>query len=69
MTGGEFKEARKEWGLSQSEMGDLLGVHPRTVSAWEQNRQTIPATVALLIAHTGVLVARLRLKLEDRAKG
>lgn len=32
----ELREARKRAGLSQAELGEAVGVHQNTVSAWER---------------------------------
>lgn len=42
MTPHEFKAARQELGLSQSELADILNVNPRTVRKWERDDDTRP---------------------------
>jgi len=35
----ELKELRRELGLSQGELAQLLGLHPNTIAKWENGRQ------------------------------
>lgn len=42
MTPTQFKAARKQLGLSQSEIADILNVHPRTIRKWETDDDTRP---------------------------
>jgi len=42
MTPQEFRNARQSLGLSQSELGRMLGVNPRTVRKWEHDNGTRP---------------------------
>lgn len=42
-------EARKALGLSQSELAEVLGVHPQTVSAWERSKQEPPRYIELAL--------------------
>lgn len=42
MTPKEFRDARQSLGLSQSELGRVLGVNPRTVRKWEHDNGTRP---------------------------
>ncbi|MEC4682534.1 MAG: helix-turn-helix domain-containing protein [Nitrospirota bacterium] len=37
MTGEEIRDIRKSLGLTQSELGQLVGAHGMTVSKWELN--------------------------------
>ncbi len=36
MTGAEIAQIRKSLGMTQAQLGQLLGVHPLTVSKWER---------------------------------
>lgn len=36
--GNKIKELRNKKGISQKELGEILGVDQRTVSVWEQNK-------------------------------
>lgn len=47
MTPKEIKARREALSLSQTDLAEALGVHKRTVAAWEQGRQKIPAYLAL----------------------
>jgi len=42
MTPQEFKEARRQLGLSQAELGKILNVNPRTIRKWEHDDGTRP---------------------------
>lgn len=42
MSAKEFREARKALGLSQSELGEVLNTHSRTIRKWEQDDGTRP---------------------------
>ena len=42
MTPQEFKEARRQLGLSQAELGKTLNVNPRTIRKWEHDDGTRP---------------------------
>ena len=45
----DVAELRNKLGLSQAEFGNLLGVHPMTVSKWERNLlQPTPYQQALM---------------------
>jgi DNA-binding XRE family transcriptional regulator len=39
MTPAEFKEARRELGLSQSQLGLLLDTSPQTIRKWETDEE------------------------------
>lgn len=39
--GDRVRAARKHRGLDQKELGDRIGVHEKTVSRWENNKQPI----------------------------
>ena len=42
MTPEEFRKARKRLNLSQTQLGKILGVNPRTVRKWEHDDGTRP---------------------------
>lgn len=42
MTPSEFKTARRELGLSASELGRILNTDPRTIRKWEREDGTRP---------------------------
>ena len=66
MTKDEFKATRNEWKLTQAEAADLLGVHKLTVAAWEQGRQAIPHTVALLVSSLHTLALQVQTRLASK---
>jgi DNA-binding transcriptional regulator YiaG len=49
MTSDELKTWRRERSLTQHQLAHLLGVFPRTVSAWEQDTHAIPAYLHLAL--------------------
>jgi DNA-binding XRE family transcriptional regulator len=49
MTGQELKEWRRKCGLSQEELGRLLGVARFSVSRWEIGTRTIPSFLHLAL--------------------
>jgi len=49
MTGQELKEWRRKWGISQGELGRLLGVAGFSVSRWETGTRAIPSFLALAL--------------------
>jgi len=49
MTGQELKEWRRKWGLSQDELGRLLGVARFSVSRWEIGTRAIPSFLPLAL--------------------
>lgn len=52
MTPKEFKAARLELGLSQSEMASDLGVFDkRTIRRWETGDRRIPGEIDIVIAY------------------
>ena len=69
MQGEEFKGHRTAWGLNQTEMGDVLGVHKLTVAAWEQGQREIPHTVALLVAALSSIVGKVQAIQTSKAQG
>lgn len=59
MTGAEFAAHRHLIGLTLDELASILGVNPRTVRAWEAERDPIPPRVpdeldALIVEHTAL---------------
>lgn len=42
MTPAQFKQARRELGLSTARLGAILNTDPRTVRRWEQDDGTRP---------------------------
>ena len=36
IAGGEIAQVRKDLGMTQAQLGQLMGVHPLTVSKWER---------------------------------
>ena len=59
MTGAEFAARRHLLGLTLDELASILGVNPRTVRAWEAERDPIPPRVpdeldALIVEHTAL---------------
>jgi len=46
MTGEEIKALRLRLGLTQTELGDVIGVYWGTVSRWEAGKM-MPSTLAL----------------------
>jgi len=49
MTGQELKQWRRKWGLSQEELGRLLGVARFSVSRWEIGTRAIPSFLPLAL--------------------
>ena len=49
MTGQELKEWRRKWGISQGELGRLLGVAGFSVSRWETGTRAIPSFLPLAL--------------------
>lgn len=45
----ELKARREALDLSQNDLAQVLGVHKRTVAAWEQGRQKIPEYLDLAL--------------------
>lgn len=50
MTSKNLKKRREKLDLSQSQLAEVLGIHTRTVSAWETDRQSIPAYLGLALS-------------------
>ena len=84
MTGAEFAARRHLLGLTLDELASILGVNPRTVRAWEAERDPIPPRVpdeldALIIEHTtltqevaaagSVQIVRAKRDDQDRPRG
>lgn len=42
MSAKEFRDARNSLGLSQSELGEILNTHSRTIRKWERDDGTRP---------------------------
>lgn len=49
MDGHEVRRWRKWLGMSQQDLAAALGVHPITVSKWEQNKATPPPMIGLAL--------------------
>jgi len=49
MTGEQFTAHRKNMGLSQTKMGQRLGLSLRQIQRYEKTETPIPKTVAILI--------------------
>lgn len=45
----EIKEFRKKWGMSQTELAELVGVSMTTVRSWEYGQRNISATAAKIL--------------------
>jgi DNA-binding transcriptional regulator YiaG len=58
VTPDELKRRREALRLSQSELAEALGIHKRTVAAWEQGRQKMPPFLALALESLGRKAAR-----------
>ena len=84
MTGAEFAARRHLLGLTLDELASILGVNPRTVRAWEAERDPIPPRVpdelgALIVEHTAltqevaaagsVQIVRAKRDGQDRPRG
>ena len=46
MTPDQVRESRRELGLSQADLAELIGVSPRTVKYWESGQRS-PRRVAV----------------------
>jgi DNA-binding transcriptional regulator YiaG len=64
MNAAEVRAQRKAWGLSQAQFADVLGVHKRTVAAWEQSKEesAVPDSMALLIKALAAISAGIERK-------
>ena len=51
MNGKELKEIRKQMKLSQTKLGELVGVKLRTVQNWEADVNNIPDSVVKLLSN------------------
>ncbi len=84
MTGAEFAARRHLLGLTLDELASILGVNPRTVRAWEAERDPIPPRVpdeldALIVEHTALTqevaaagsmqIVRAKRDSQDRPRG
>ena len=43
----EFRQARRQLGLSVGQLALELQVHPRTIQRWQEGTQSLPGPVAL----------------------
>jgi transcriptional regulator with XRE-family HTH domain len=50
MEGEQLKNDRLAMGLTQGELGELLGVNWTTISRWERGQMAIPSYLHLAIA-------------------
>lgn len=60
MTGDEFKQLRKDCGLSLNEVARRLSVGARSVARWEKGDRQIPASAAQ-VAIERFVIARLKI--------
>ena len=60
-----IREARKNKGITQTELGDLIGVAKTTVTGYEKNREP---TAALLGASADALDVDVNFLLQDEVK-
>jgi len=70
LTPFEFKRIRRELGLSQSQLADLLGVHSgRTVRKWEHAETDISRPIILFmeLLDQGVLTVEKIRKAKERS--
>lgn len=51
MTPGEVRAARKQLGLTQTELGALFGVGQVAVSSWERDARSVPKSAALALRY------------------
>ena len=55
MTGAEFRERRKSLALTQAQLADVWGVHPRTIIKWEAGERPVSSLaeycLELMTAH------------------
>ena len=51
MIDNNLKECREDLGLTQTELGYVLGVHYSTVSGWEIGRDTMPLSKLVLFSN------------------
>jgi DNA-binding transcriptional regulator YiaG len=58
----ELKKWREDRALSQSDLADLLAVHWKTVSAWENGRQNLPGFLHLALAEIARQLTQKNLK-------
>jgi transcriptional regulator with XRE-family HTH domain len=47
MTGGELRDLRLVWGMTQKDLAELLGYHVNKISEMERGGRKIPQVVAL----------------------
>ncbi len=63
-TGNEFRLVRKQAGFKATEIADLLGVRPETVSRWERGEVEIPRAAAFTLGELYAHPKATRQKLE-----
>lgn len=49
MTGAELRKRRDKLGVSQSKLGEALGVSSNTIARWERDEMGIPAFLGLAL--------------------
>jgi DNA-binding XRE family transcriptional regulator len=49
MTPDEFKRVRSQWGLTQQQMADRLGVSRLSIGHWESGQNRVPTVVVKLV--------------------
>jgi transcriptional regulator with XRE-family HTH domain len=49
VSGSDLKQLRRRMGLTQGQLGELIGVHLVSISRWETGTVPIPKTIALLM--------------------
>ncbi|CAL2078156.1 helix-turn-helix domain-containing protein [Tenacibaculum sp. 190524A02b] len=59
VTSDEIKLIRKNLGINQTELGDLLGVSMRTIQNWEGGKRNIPDWVHIQIRNLGAKEERI----------
>lgn len=49
LDGKEFRFLRRELGLSQKHLGELIGVEEQTISLWEREQQPVPLPSEIML--------------------
>jgi DNA-binding transcriptional regulator YiaG len=49
VSGSDLKQLRRRMGLTQGQLGELIGVHLVSISRWETGAVPIPKAIALLM--------------------
>jgi transcriptional regulator with XRE-family HTH domain len=49
ITAKQLKKKRGELGCTQKELAEKIGVSPRTVEAWEQEKNPVPESTSRLL--------------------